>query len=1302
MKKKKFITLSALVLMSVQSGLGPAGEVIALQEEENKKDLVISSKEETKEDIREENIEEKTNEEITNEEITDQSELVEVTEKENKKSTNKENDSENNVKAEGTVKGSVVSDIAAFIEKSSFSEMINVFSDSLFGEVPERDTFEGQKYELTDLEKIYNEQIKGQAQDIAPLLVSVNSFDSFDEKEVKKQVILLSYLMRWGTFSDDSTFWTELYSPESTLLTGEEVKALNKQFIGLFESDPTKTLASKEVNTTFATAFKGVGKSWTYKQSVEEYLSQVKNVSDYSEWFYQMFTGKMYKDHYQGTTYDVGIWNRGDTFNNFLPYLLTQSKTSNLMIGETRGEIILTSPAAYGNDQEKAEQVLLNAMTTITNTLELYDRTIEDKEVMNVDKVVGLRAALDQGRKWLDPEDSLSYELYRVAGYTSTHGGAGAVGGTGQIVMQATKLNDVGTVAHELGHELNSLFNADSEFYTTYIDNAGWRQKYGLYVNTYANGKSVLSGESLSNSSTTNFQNKADLVNYAKNMEDMSYALDALVAQKVLALPIEEQAKYIKIAYVNGENGALNTEIEDADTVQVKDLTVEELKKLNIKSVEDLIDHDAVIMEPSDSNKNILRNKGQGYGTTITYSAFFLTNGKKYHHNHRIINTLLAENGWEAFKTFNTTYNEVKKEHESDGLSDDELNGVASLAALRKVYNDDTLTYRSLMKKRYQKVMKKVETEGLIDRSYDDFSSDLQPSNLNDFYNFKLSEMTRYMNLSQEFSRSAFGLDDSLILNVSTYTELYEAVKDNPSAIINLSKDFKVDDTYASQELPEFRGTLNGQGHTISGAQHALFDTLDGATVKNLIISDTKVENVEKDKAGGLANSATNSTVKNVHIVNPTLNIKGEGDLKPFVGGLIGNGVATQISDSSVQEAVLSGSYVGGLVGRADGVKIYNSYTTGEVSNSRTGDLRIGGIVGNGFNKTTIKNAYTTMTVQEGNGILGSDYVTGNKEITISNTLSLANVLTGNKYKVYDYAPVKEWKNNYEVEEHEGKSSGEINNQDVKTVSSAQINTKFFTDTLNFGKESIWKISNADSINNLPTLKNDDPRYVPDAVQGGNITVHYQDESGKKIADDVVLKGEVGTPYTASKKTIKGYTFKEVKGKASGEFTDKAQTVTYVYKAEKTTTPANKQETVNVYRLYNKKSKEHLYTSDSYEYKHLPEVAKDWVREGVNFKAYKKSDSTTKAVYRVYNPKSGEHLNTTDANEVKVLKSKGWKSEGVAFYAPKTGGKPVYRLFNPKAGIGAHFMTADAYEKSILTKAPKEWKYEGIAWFSVK
>lgn len=139
---------------------------------------------------------------------------------------------------------------------------------------------------------------------------------------------------------------------------------------------------------------------------------------------------------------------------------------------------------------------------------------------------------------------------------------------------------------------------------------------------------------------------------------------------------------------------------------------------------------------------------------------------------------------------------------------------------------------------------------------------------------------------------------------------------------------------------------------------------------------------------------------------------------------------------------------------------------------------------------------------------------------------------------------------------------------------------------------------------------------------------------------------------------------------------------------------------VNVYRLYNKVSMQHLYTADKNEYNNLPKQSRDWIREGVNYKEYNQAQSGTKAVNRVYNPRSGEHIYTQDRNEVRVLTAKyGWRSEGIAFHAPKTSSKPVYRVFNPGAGIGAHFVTGDSYEKGSLVS--RGWKYEGVAWNAI-
>lgn len=71
--------------------------------------------------------------------------------------------------------------------------------------------------------------------------------------------------------------------------------------------------------------------------------------------------------------------------------------------------------------------------------------------------------------------------------------------------------------------------------------------------------------------------------------------------------------------------------------------------------------------------------------------------------------------------------------------------------------------------------------------------------------------------------------------------------------------------------------------------------------------------------------------------------------------------------------------------------------------------------------------------------------------------------------------------------------------------------------------------------------------YTKDPVKAADVTVHYQDEQGNTIAKDEILSGNIGDSYTSKEATISGYTFKEVKGNASGTLTDQAQEVTYVY-----------------------------------------------------------------------------------------------------------------------------------------------------------
>lgn len=86
-----------------------------------------------------------------------------------------------------------------------------------------------------------------------------------------------------------------------------------------------------------------------------------------------------------------------------------------------------------------------------------------------------------------------------------------------------------------------------------------------------------------------------------------------------------------------------------------------------------------------------------------------------------------------------------------------------------------------------------------------------------------------------------------------------------------------------------------------------------------------------------------------------------------------------------------------------------------------------------------------------------------------------------------------------------------------------------------------FNISTTKSINVTVKAKAEDP------VAGKNVTVKYQDTKGNQIHPDIVKSGNIDDLYTTEQLKINNYTFKEVKGNPKGSFTDKEQTVTYIY-----------------------------------------------------------------------------------------------------------------------------------------------------------
>lgn len=68
----------------------------------------------------------------------------------------------------------------------------------------------------------------------------------------------------------------------------------------------------------------------------------------------------------------------------------------------------------------------------------------------------------------------------------------------------------------------------------------------------------------------------------------------------------------------------------------------------------------------------------------------------------------------------------------------------------------------------------------------------------------------------------------------------------------------------------------------------------------------------------------------------------------------------------------------------------------------------------------------------------------------------------------------------------------------------------------------------------------------------GHITVKYQDANGTTLAPDDILtgNGQLGRPYQTNAKTIENYRLIQMPANATGQFSDQAQTVIYVYTRE--------------------------------------------------------------------------------------------------------------------------------------------------------
>ncbi|MEO8902854.1 MAG: ZmpA/ZmpB/ZmpC family metallo-endopeptidase-related protein [Polyangiaceae bacterium] len=156
----------------------------------------------------------------------------------------------------------------------------------------------------------------------------------------------------------------------------------------------------------------------------------------------------------------------------------------------------------------------------------------------------------------------------------------------------------------------------------------------------------------------------------------------------------------------------------------------------------------------------------------------------------------------------------------------------------------------------------------------------------------------------------------SLAVSVGNGADFKAKLTADPYGSYTLTTDIDMGNT--ALQIAAFYGQLDGANHTIknvtqllpsSSGNAGLFGLLQGATVKNLKLSNVKFR---ADSAGGLASQCNAATVQNV-------SVQGSIEGGSLAGGLCGGGGGGSITSSSATGSVKSTSgSAGGLVGRSD------------------------------------------------------------------------------------------------------------------------------------------------------------------------------------------------------------------------------------------------------------------------------------------------------------------------------------------------------------------------------------------------
>lgn len=244
--------------------------------------------------------------------------------------------------------------------------------------------------------------------------------------------------------------------------------------------------------------------------------------------------------------------------------------------------------------------------------------------------------------------------------------------------------------------------------------------------------------------------------------------------------------------------------------------------------------------------------------------------------------------------------------------------------------------------------------------------------------------------------------------------------------------------------LPDFTGSLDGQGHVIRNLtfnnpnqdQAALFATTHGATIKNLGIENANI--VGNANAAAIVGRAYGGTIQSCYVANSY--IEGRDHVGSITGDMNVNGDdGVTISDCLSDAKLKTRSYqVGGLVGVTNGGIIQNCYFSGTIDGNSSCSAGIISLVDSDGHLTTVQNNLSAAShIYKGsqNRIIG----TAGRKATMGNNYAVASMNIGSRGAVFS-------------------GTSDPAGEEGETVTDAEAKTRdFYTNTLGWDFDNTWK-----------------------------------------------------------------------------------------------------------------------------------------------------------------------------------------------------------------------------------------------------